>query len=363
MNAFLADSYLHTLDPFAIEFPRSWPIPGIRWYGLAYAFGFLLAWWMVRWVSRRSWSLIPPQSTGDLMFAVIVGALLGGRLGYAIFYEPHLFTGFTSSPPWWRLLEIHKGGMSSHGGMIGVILSCCWFGRRRKISSLHILDIGTLACTPGLFFGRVANFINAELWGKALPPDRQSYVVGQGLTGIDPPWWSIKYPQEIIEKWTVHSDPRLFEIEPLRAVVNSGENFYQDVVEAAQTGNATVVQTLRPLLTAYYPSQILQAITDGPILLGLLILIWLKPRKPGVVGGWFLIIYGVLRMATEVFRQPDEGVNPTFGLSRGQALSAIMIISGIIGLAIVIRRDVPRLGGLFSGDAKPTDQPASSTAA
>ena len=95
---------------------------GVRWYGLSYAMGFLVAWMMIRWISRRSWSPLPPQKVGDLMFAVILGVLLGGRLGYAIFYEPHLFIGFSKSLPYWDLLAINKGGMASHGGMIGVMI-------------------------------------------------------------------------------------------------------------------------------------------------------------------------------------------------------------------------------------------------
>jgi len=164
---------------------------GIRWYGLAYAVGFLLAWAMVRWVAKRGWSPIPVDRIGDLMFAVFAGVLVGGRLGYALFYERHLFYTFSDSMPYWDLLAINKGGMASHGGMIGVLLGCWWFGRKYRVSTLHILDVGSLAATPGLFFGRIANFINAELWGKPLPPAMRS----------NPPSWSVKYPTQIIEHW------------------------------------------------------------------------------------------------------------------------------------------------------------------
>jgi phosphatidylglycerol:prolipoprotein diacylglycerol transferase len=207
-----------------------------------------------------------------------------------------------------------------------VIAAACIFARRRGLSSLHILDMAAFASTVGLCLGRVANFINAELWGKALPAHMQSYVAGASATGGDPPWWSVKYPQEVVEVWLQSQppDPRLDLLAPLETVVSNSERFYVNVVSAAQAGNEQVIATLKPLLTAYYPSQIFQAITDGPILMGVLALLWLRPRKPGVIGSWFLIAYGVLRVVTELFRQPDEGVALTFGLlSRGQTLSAL----------------------------------------
>ena len=342
---FLAESYLHNLNPFVVQFSQNF---GIRWYGVAYAIGFGIAWFTMRWVARKSWSPIPLEKVGDLIFAVIIGVIVGGRLGYAIFYDRHLFIGFSSKAPWWDLLAINNGGMASHGGMIGVILACWWFGKRHQIPVLHILDIGGLGALPGLCLGRIANFINGELWGKPLPDSMQSYVQGTGVTGADPPWWSIKYAQEVVENWVPDSDSRLKMLEPLRPLFIGSEDFYRDVVNAARHGDATVIQVLKPLLTAYYPSQIFQAITDGPILITLLALIWLRPRKPGVVGCWFLILYGILRIATEVFRQPDKGVPLTLGLlSRGQTLSLLMTLAGVVCLAIASRRNVARLGGLF----------------
>ena len=123
------------------------------------------------------------------------------------------------------------------------------------------------------------------------------------------------------------------------------------LIEDVQAGHAGVSTELQPLLEAYYPSQLCQAITDGPILMGLLAVIWLRPRKPGVVGSWFLIGYGVLRIATELVRQPDEGVavlaTPLGDLTRGQLLSIVMVIAGIVALVICARRTVAPMGGLM----------------
>ena len=106
-----------------------------------------------------------------------------------------------------------------------------------------------------------------------------------------------------------------------------------------------VTETVQPLLTSWYPSQLFQAITDGPLLFAALVLVWWKPRKPGVVAGWFLIVYGFLRVSTEVFRQPDAGVDAILGMSRGQLLSAGMIVAGIVLTYASVRKENKKLGG------------------
>jgi phosphatidylglycerol:prolipoprotein diacylglycerol transferase len=330
----LAESYLHRIDPFAIQFTDTF---GVRWYGLSYAVGFLVGWFMIRWIVHHRPSPLTRPGVSDLFFYLIVGVLVGGRLGYAVFYEPHLITGFTSTVPFWDLFAISKGGMASHGGMIGVIIACILFARRRKISSLHLFDLTAVACSPGLFFGRIANFINGELWGRPLPDSMHA----------NPPAWSVKYPEEIYI-WLKEGDQRILAVEDqLLSVIGGDETFYRNVVDAAKAGDQQVIDVLTPLLTPYWPSQLFQALTDGPLLLGFLLLIWLKPRKPGVIGAWFLIWYGALRIASEVFRQPDEGVAVILGLSRGQLLSVLMILAGAVSLWIVARRDTEKLGGVL----------------
>ncbi|MHC4099545.1 MAG: prolipoprotein diacylglyceryl transferase, partial [Planctomycetota bacterium] len=264
MMIYLAEAYLHTADPFAIEFPASWPLGGIRWYGVAYLAGFVVAWLLVRGLAVAHRTAIPVRAVADLMIYILVGVLIGGRLGYCIFYDPRLLADFTSDFPFWGVLAIHKGGMASHGGMLGVIIACWIFAVRSHISKLHLFDVVALVCPPGLFFGRLANFINAELWGKALPENMQG----------NPPWWSVKYPQEILESDFANRGG----LEGLRSVVSGGDLFYANVVRAAGEGNQQVIETVQPLLTAYYPSQIIQAVTDGPILMAVLVLSWWGPR-------------------------------------------------------------------------------------
>ncbi len=375
---FLAASFLHHFDPFVIQFTSDF---GVRWYGLSYAVGFILGAALVWWMAKTRRSLLDTRDVADMMFAVIVGVLVGGRLGYVLLYEQHLLIDFHSRFPWWGVFEINRGGMASHGGMIGVIIALTVFGRRRGLSVLHMLDLSSYVSTTGLCLGRVANFINAELWGRAIPASMQA----------EPPWWSVKYPQQITERWQMVVQPlsstseaeyadliaasaadfnihapqtelsqqvideaqrRLDALsQQLGPVIGGDDRFWERLVEIARDSDSSlhvqVTSVLKPMLTAYYPSQVIQALTDGPILFGVLTLVWLEPRKPGVVGSWFLIVYAMLRMITEVFRQPDAGVSLTFGLSRGQLLSVVMFVTGCVCLRIACKRDVPRVCGLL----------------
>lgn len=379
LSSVLAESYIHRLNPFIIQFTDSF---GVRWYGLAYAAGFLIAWLFIRWMAKTGRSPMSVRDVGDLMLPAILGVLIGGRLGYSIFYEPHLLVDFSGRFPFWGVLAITRGGMSSHGGIIGVVVACTWWGIRRKISPLHLVDLGAFTCTAGFFFGRLANFVNAELWGRPIPPALRA----------DPPWWSVKYPEEVTAHWLRIADEaenapadlvkRMAEdfnlaaptLEALRdevtleavrrldqlhaqlgpALGNDNE-FYARLLRAAHDSSASahqfVIDALRPMLTPYYPSQIIQAITDGLLVAILLAIIWLRPRTPGVIGSWWLIIYGVQRTLTEIFRQPDEGVNLIFGLSRGQQLSILMALAGVVCLIISSKRHAPRMGGLMKPQA------------
>ncbi|MCH2134803.1 MAG: prolipoprotein diacylglyceryl transferase [Phycisphaerales bacterium] len=334
----LAESYLHTLNPYLVQLSDGGF--GIRWYGLAYVAGFVIAWMLIKWLARTNRSLVAPAAVGDLMIYIIVGVLVGGRLGYALFYDQSLFLGLTRDEagnvvaPWWSLLAINRGGMASHGGMIGALLAALIFmARRRLFPVMHGADLIAFVAPPGLFLGRLANFINGELWGH--PVANQS----------NPPWWSVKYPEEVFTG--------TIDVEPLRQVVPGQEMFLANVVEAVRQGEPTVVNVVVPQLTAYYPSQLFQAMAEGPILFLVLIAVWWVPRKAGVITGTFLLTYGVMRIITEIFRQPDEGVALIMGLSRGQALSAIMILVGLLVIVLSAGSKGPRIGGLGGPGPQP----------
>jgi phosphatidylglycerol:prolipoprotein diacylglycerol transferase len=146
------------IDPviFSIGFVK------IRWYGLMYVFGFLFAWWLARKRALASWSVIKPAQVDDLIFYAMLGVIAGGRLGYCLVYG---WADLLSDPLY--IFKITQGGMSFHGGMVGVMVAMWFFSRRLGVPMWGVWDFVAPLTPLGLFFGRVGNFINGELWGKA----------------------------------------------------------------------------------------------------------------------------------------------------------------------------------------------------
>jgi len=331
--ATLAESYVHRLDPFAVRLGEGGF--GVRWYGLAYMAGFLVAWLAFRRTGRRGQlARFDAAAASDLVLPVILGVVVGGRAGYAFFYDPSLLTGFSRSFPFWDLFALWKGGMASHGGMIGAIAGVVWFARGRGTSALALLDVAAWAVPFGLCFGRLANFVNAELWGRTYPDQAA------------PPWWTVKYPEEVLARGFARAgevEAAMLDLVVPRLV--EGESILQATVRLARDGNAEVIDRLAPFLTAYWPSQLVQALAEGPVLFAVLTLAWLRPRKPGVIGAIFLLTYAVLRVLTETVRQPDEGVALLLGLSRGQVLSVAMFVIAAGCLLWTTRRRAERVVG------------------
>lgn len=352
----LADAWLHDISPFVLRFSESW---GLRWYGTAYALGFLLAYLILKQLARRKLTPLPFDRCGDVILTAILGVIVGGRLGYILLYEPSLFWSVTPTPPWWGVLEIQRGGMSSHGGMIGVILAAIYLRRGWRSDdgtrvgacpALHILDIFALLCPIGLFLGRIANFINGELLGRVV-----------AFAGEPSPWWSVKFPQEVL---TAHDAPRPPAVaEAFKHMVlarqipgETWERTLQQMIDTVQSRSAEgrrLGAELAPFISARHPSQLYQAVAEGIVVGACIWWIWRSPRKPGVVGAWFLISYGVLRIATEFVRLPDAHlqVQRILGLSRGQWLSTLMVLAGVTALAIIRRSKPPAMGGWGVGRA------------
>lgn len=303
---------LHTLNPFIVQFTPNF---GLRWYGLLYACGLLSAWMIMRAVARRGRVELTQRQVDDFITEVVLGVVIGARLGHALLYDRVLFTTFTPSFPFWELLAVHKGGLSSHGGMAGLLVVCWRFSARSGAPLRTLLDLCCISAPPGLCMGRLANWINGELWGRPLPAELQANA----------PWWSVKYPREALES---SFDPA--RVEPLRPLVHASDDLQQAVVTAAYAGNTKVQAALEPLLTAYWPSNFFQAFTDGPLLALAVWFVWLQKPAPGVTAAWFLIAYGALRFATEQFREPDAGVNRVAGLTSPMLISVGMVAVGAL---------------------------------
>jgi phosphatidylglycerol:prolipoprotein diacylglycerol transferase len=356
-------AWLHDISPVIVKFTDT---IAIRWYGLSYALGFLLGWAWLRYMSAIGMTPLSKQRLGDAMLVLVLGVVLGGRLGYVLFYDPQLLIDFSGSIPFWGVLKVQNGGMSSHGGIVGVIIATWVISRGTKdgkggrvgaVPWMHVLDLMAVACTVGLMLGRLANFINGELLGQIV-----------AMPGKPGPWWSIQFPQERMTGDPLGVDPNVplehapkltpEQTEQLAALLDrfrvgmeSDETAYSRIVHVIQSGTQQaneVAQQLAPLLASRYPSQLMQAITDGLLLGGALWLIWYKPRRAGVIGAWFGILYGVMRILTELVRLPDPQLTQlkeSSGLSMGQWLSAAMIVVGVALLVWYWRHPGPMYGG------------------
>lgn len=336
---------LHTFDPFVLRISGDF---GIRWYGLSYVAGFVIAFLVLRALARRSLILIPPDRVGDAMLWLIGGTVIGGRLGYCLFYQPALLTSFSNSFPFWAVFSIDKGGMASHGGMIGLTIACWRISRGWKTDTgerigrcptLHVMDAAALVAPFGVLLGRFANFINGELLGAIVSPP-----------GTPGPWWTVQFPQELLLSPSkipaMQSPETAARLEALAASVAPGAAF-EDAMYRIAAHAATYAEQLRPLLASRHPSQLYQAVAEGVIVGATLWLLWRVPRRSGFIAGAFFLVYGLLRILTEHWRLPDahfiEG--RPLGLSRGQWYSLPMLLLGIALMIYAARSNRPKLGG------------------
>lgn len=252
------------LDPVAI----SLGFFNIKWYSLAYIAGIIIGWWYLLRMLREPGAPMGRRHADDLVFYATLGVILGGRIGYVLFYMPEMIWRAPS-----HIVRLWDGGMSFHGGAIGTVLAIMLFARNHRLSWLRILDYVACVAPFGLFFGRLANFVNGELWGKA----------------ADVPW-------AIVFRNTVPAGM----IEPAR-----------------------------------HPSQLYEAGLEGIVLLIVLSLCFWRTRaryQPGRLTGVFMLGYGIARFFVEFFREPDQQFSGTFlatTIHMGQLLCLPMIAIGL----------------------------------
>lgn len=262
--------YAPQFDPVAFSIgPLS-----VRWYGLMYLIGFAVFLILGRLRARQSWRGISPQQLEDLLFYGVVGVIVGGRLGFCLFYQPEWFLTHPLD-----IFKLWQGGMSAHGGILGSVAAMFFFCWRTGKSFLGVADFVAPLVPPGLMAGRIGNFINGELWGRAADPSL--------------PWAMI--------------------------FKNSGT------------------------MIARHPSQLYEALLEGVLLFLVVWIYSMKPRARGTTGALFCMGYGVVRFIVEFFREPDSFLGlGLFGLSRGQWLSIPVFLVGLAVFVYCTKKEQQR---------------------
>ena len=274
------DPAIFTLDLGGFQF-------SLRWYALAYIGGLLVGWRMMVWLMRRDhlWpqnrAPMRPEEPEELMTWMVLGVVLGGRLGFVLFYNPAYYA---QNPM--EILQVWNGGMSFHGGFLGVVVATILFTRARGIALWQAADAVALATPVGLLFGRLANFINGELYGR--------------VTDV---WWAMRFP----------------------TVDQYGQRDWNNLTEPR------------------HPSQLYEAALEGLILLIVMWAIALTGglKRPGLLVGIFLTGYGSARFFVEYFRQWDPQLSEmvaNYGISMGQVLSTPMILLGLFMIFRALRK-------------------------
>ncbi len=282
-------SLLHTLDPVAIKLgPLS-----IHWYGITYLVAFATGWWLGRRRVRQGRLGITQDDFADLLFYGMLGVIFGGRIGYMLFYG---WDTWLHDPV--ALLRIWEGGMSFHGGLLGVLIACAWWSRRRGLHMFDTIDFVAPIVPIGLGLGRLGNFIGGELWGR--------------LTTVP---WAFVFPKSLP-----------FDAPP------------------AEIARLHASGALEPF--ARHPSQLYQFGLEGIALFALVWTFSRTRRRRYATSGVFAIGYGVQRIAVEFVRQPDEqiGFLAFHWLTMGMLLSLPLIVVGIALLVISRRAPYPPEG-------------------
>lgn len=324
-------TYVHDLNPVIFRINDA---IALRWYGLAYLAAFVVGAWLLNVLAKRKLWVLPPGSAGDFIAAAaIFGVFIGGRLGYMLYYHPQAHGwGWLLDDPL-VILRVWEGGMASHGGVLGLVVFTWFYARRKKVSWFGLGDGLCVVAPLGLLFGRLANFINGELYGRT----------AEGVA------WAVKFPKTLVER---PAEEGRFLAEAVDAAAAANPRLAQLITEhpngphfewllEAQRRNSGVSEAIAPYLEPRHPSQLYEAALEGVLLFALLW--WVRLRYPklphGVLTGLFFIVYAIGRITAEQFREPDSKlIGPLTG---GQFLSLFMIAAGVVFL--IVARKKPQM--------------------
>lgn len=293
--------YVDSFDPFIFHITAN---VGPRWYGMAYVLAFACSYALLRVLAKRGFADLSPAQVADFITGcALLGVIVGGRLGYVFFYKPEMLRDPLS------IVRVWEGGMASHGGILGVLLFTFFYSRRHHLDWTNLGDNLVVTAPIGLFFGRCANFINGELYGRV------AHVP-----------WAMQFPKELLDQ------PE----EAARAVAACAKldpSFSTpEAIVAAAHHSPQVRDILRGILTPRHPSQLYEGLCEGILLFAILWFVRTRMRQPnGFLSGLFFICYAIFRIVVESFREPDATL--IAGVTRGQFFSFFLIV---IGAAFIV---------------------------
>lgn len=305
-------TYVHHFDPVALQIGKF----ALRWYGLAYLGGFAAGFLLLKHLAKKGLWVLKPEEAGDFIAAAaLLGVFLGGRLGYVLFYQildsPEARQAVFADPL--SILRVWEGGMASHGGILGLVIFTWFYARKKKVAWTALGDGLCVVAPVGLFFGRIANFVNGELYGRI---DRTVS-------------WAMKFPMALNDHKAPESlrfgeaiDAVAVKVPEVAAAPDAHSAF-----SALMDANRHIPQVrtiLEPYLEPRHPSQLYEAGLEGVALFSILWFVRVKfPKAPnGLLTGLFFACYALFRILGEQFREPDAAM---FGpVTKGQFLSFFM---------------------------------------
>lgn len=329
--------YVHDLDPVIFSITEK---VKLRWYGLSYVMGFAVGYFVLLRLARRDLWVVAEERVGDVVtYVAIFGVFLGGRIGYVLFYmlpRPGGLEQILQDPL--TIIAVWDGGMASHGGILGIMIVTLVYARRNKLSWTAVGDGLVIVAPLGILFGRIANFINGELYGTLTKAHN---------------WWAVKFPKSLYEEGFDDERQSALKSAALADLDGAGELlgpygnlrgeydlppqvFDQQLMPIARE-NPEVLQALADHTPARHPSQLYEGLLEGLVLF--VLLYFLRVRFPrlwnGVTTGLFFILYAVFRILVEQVREPDAEM--VLGLTKGQFYSTFMILIGVGFLIYAVR--------------------------
>jgi phosphatidylglycerol:prolipoprotein diacylglycerol transferase len=319
-------TYVHDLDPVIFEITRG---IALRWYGLAYLAGFLGGYVLLkRLAEKKLWVLQPDKTADFIAAAALLGVFIGGRLGYVLFYQiPRDGLESVLNHPL-GIFKVWEGGMASHGGILGLMIFTYFYARKHKVSWTGLGDGLCVVAPIGLLCGRIANFINGELYGR----------VAHGVS------WAVKFPSTLGESKSPESanfnEAFQAALDAYPPLAESIAKFAQDnsrpitdydyfqILAAANRDSHEVNQAIEPYLEPRHPSQLYEGLLEGGLLFAILWYVRIRfPHAPnGLLTGLFFGLYATFRIFAEQFREPDAAWVIDGVLTQGQFLSTFMYV-------------------------------------